>query len=65
VRTPGKTLGLPKCATCGCSGECHDLIGEMGECLECDDCRHYVELRDEFDRERTATCRCPGDTCRC
>jgi hypothetical protein len=26
---------------CGCGLECHDLIGELGECLECDDCRRY------------------------
>jgi hypothetical protein len=26
---------------CGCSGEAHDLIGELGECLECDDCLRY------------------------
>ncbi len=26
---------------CGCGLEAHDLIGELGECLECDDCRRY------------------------
>jgi hypothetical protein len=31
---------LPVCE-CHCGGECHDLIGELGECLACDDCRRY------------------------
>jgi hypothetical protein len=40
VPARGPLPSLPVCE-CGCGEECHDGIGELPECLECDDCRRY------------------------
>jgi hypothetical protein len=45
--TPDDPPTLPESpvCVCGCSEECHDLIGPTTECLECDECPRFREVK--------------------